>query len=165
MMTLIALFLPISIVDAPESNEPIDAKVAFERLLSLEGTWEGSEGGAPYTMTYKTTGAGSTVVETYFPGSPMEMMSMYHLDGDELRMTHYCAAGNQPRMILDRDASTKDVLVFKFDGGSNLDPKVDMHVHEGKITFKDKDHILGEWVGYMEGKAQTPQPFDLTRKE
>ena len=54
------------------------------------------------SVVYKLTGAGSALVETQFPGTGHEMVSVYHLDGDDLRMTHYCAAGNQPRVKLDR---------------------------------------------------------------
>ena len=31
-------------------------------------------------------------------GTPMEMVTLYHMDGAELVATHYCAMGNQPRM-------------------------------------------------------------------
>ena len=28
-----------------------------------------------------------------------DMISMFNLDGDRVVLTHYCAAGNQPRMV------------------------------------------------------------------
>ncbi len=31
---------------------------------------------------------------------PENMITMFHMDGDRLLMTHYCGAGNQPRMKL-----------------------------------------------------------------
>ena len=49
----------------------------------------------------RTTGGGSAVTETLFPGTAHEMMSVYHMDGDDLVLTHYCAGGNQPRMMLE----------------------------------------------------------------
>ena len=70
----------------------------------------------------KVTAAGSAVHETIFPGTGHEMVSMYHADGKDLIMTHYCALGNQPRMKLDPKSSVdKGEFRFKFAGGSNID--------------------------------------------
>ena len=92
----------------------------------------------------KVTAGGSAVHETIFPGQPMEMVSVYHLDRGDLVMTHYCVLGNQPRMKAD-PKSPANQICFKFAGGSNLDPARDKHVHEGTITFVDDDHV--EWSG------------------
>src|SRR5262245_29087300 len=102
--------------------DDVAAKDAFEKLKGLVGTWEGKAHGEEVTVVFKLTGAGSALVETQFPGSAHEMVSVYHLDGDDLRMTHYCAVGNQPRVKLDRKTSKADDLFFAFDGGTNLDP-------------------------------------------
>src|SRR4051812_11604246 len=95
----------------------VEVKAAFARLKSLAGEWkvaelDGVHGQHDGKITYKVTAGGSTVMETFFPGSDHEMVSMYHLDGDELVLTHYCAAKNQPRMKLDRQASTPDRYLF-----------------------------------------------------
>ena len=90
-------------------KEGVEAKAAFARLKTLAGTWKVKFGGnpdagkakdhqekhdaSPATVTFRLTGAGSTVVETQFPGQGHEMITMYHLDGQDLRMTHYCARG------------------------------------------------------------------------
>ena len=87
------------------------------------------------------------------PGSGHEMVSMYHQDGKDVVMTHYCALGNQPKMKLD-PASTDKELKFVFAGGTNLDPAKDMHMHEGSIKWIDDDHIEWTWQGYQEGKAE-----------
>ena len=50
---------------------------------------------------FKLTGGGSAVQETIFPGAAHEMVSVYHADGKDVVMTHYCALGNQPKMKLD----------------------------------------------------------------
>lgn len=149
---------------AEDTPKPIEAVAAFDALKSLVGTWQGDLNGQPYTITYRLTGGGSALVETFFPGSDHEMVSIYHLDGSDLKMTHYCAAGNQPRMKLDRKASTAKMFVFEFDGGTNLDPAKDMHIHEGKITIENADHIRGIWTAYQNGKAVHSEEFALTRK-
>jgi hypothetical protein len=112
----------------------------------------------------KTTSAGSALVETQFPGSNHEMVSVYHLDGEDLRMTHYCAAGNQPRVKLDRIHSKPDELIFVFDGGSNLDPEKDMHIHAVKITFHEDGKVTSAWEGYAGGKKAMTTTFKLTRQ-
>jgi hypothetical protein len=167
--------------DAGKSKtEGVEAKAAYARLKSLEGTWTVRFGGGPEaakaeehqekhaassaTVTFRLTGAGSTVVETQFPGQGHEMLSMYHLDGEDLRMTHYCAAGNQPRLKLDRAHSRPDHLIFRFDGGSNLDPKKDLHIHGLEITFRDKDHVISAWEGYQGGKSKGVHEFNMTRQ-
>ena len=132
----------------------------LERLKKLAGTWvEADKDGKPtdkVVSVYKVTAAGSAVHETLFPGQPHEMISIYHRDGQDLVMTHYCALGNQPRMKADPKSSPNQ-LHFQFAGGTNLDPAKDMHMHEGTITFVDDDHIEFSGVAWAGGKpAQGP---------
>ena len=145
------------------------AAVALDRLKTLVGEWEmvkppdeSSKGKT--AVRYRLTGGGTAVAETIFPDSAMEMLSVYHRDGEQLVMTHYCAAGNQPRMRT-KIGKDKDELVFEFAGGSNLNPAKDMHVHGGRVRFVDADHIHAEWEMYADGKAATKHSFDLVRKK
>ena len=149
-----------------DASAPVEAKGALERLAGLSGTWVLEEAPADQpgnTFVYKVVGAGSAVVEELFPGSDHAMVSVYHLDGDELVMTHYCAARNQPRMQLDREASTADEYVFKFIGGTNFDPVKDMHMHEGRILFLPDGRVKSEWTGYDQGKPTGTHAFTLKR--
>ena len=148
----------------------VDAKAAFARLKSLEGTWKveaHEEGHAapdkPMTIVYKVTAAGSVVMETIAPGSDHEMVSMYHVDGDDLRLTHYCAAQNQPHLKLDKAASTHDRLVFAFDGGTGFDPAKDFHMHSGWIAIRDAKHVESEWDGYKGREKMHSAKFVLSR--
>lgn len=155
-----ALLLPLLLVLAPavQAGEPaagLDAKAAFDVLKSLAGTWEGTAGGGdhqiPFKSIFRVTAAGSVVEETMFAGTDHEMINMYHVNGDELRITHYCAAGNQPEMTLDRSASKPDELVFTFAGGTGFDPAKDMHIHGGRITLKG-DAMDVAWSAWAGGK-------------
>src|SRR5206468_10874715 len=114
-------------------------------------------------ITYKVTAAGSTLMETFFPGSHHEMVSMYHLDGDDLVLTHYCAAGNQPRMKLDRQASTTDKYLFAFDGGTSFDPAKDLHIHSGEIKFLEGGKIEATWDANVKGKKAMSSTFSMSR--
>jgi hypothetical protein len=153
----------------------VDAKTAFAKIKTLVGEWQSEISGEhakeagqhqkpENVVTYRLTGAGSALVETQFPGTGHEMVSVYHLDGDDLRMTHYCAAGNQPRMKLDRANSAPDHLVFLFDGGTNLDPQKDHHIHGLEITFQKDGHVKSAWEGYADGKSAGVTAFAMTRK-
>src|SRR5262249_2697880 len=57
----------------------------------------------------------------------IEMISVYTADGPDLILTHYCVLGNQPRMKADPD-SPPNQIVFRFAGGSNLEPAKDKHM-------------------------------------
>ena len=157
-------------------KQGVNAKAAFERIKTLVGTWKCNIFDAPKaeghdqkhsaeaSVIYKLTGAGSALVETQFPGSDHEMVSVYHLDGDDLRMTHYCAAGNQPRVKLDRTKSTPKHLVFVFDGGTNLDAQKDMHIHGLQITFHDDGKITSAWEAFSGGKSAGTTSFILSKQ-
>jgi hypothetical protein len=166
-LVLTALALAACAAAPARAAAPAEAKAAFERLKSLEGTWEGQAGhgqlGQPATVVYRVASGGSVVQETLFPGTPHEMISMYHLADGGLVMTHYCAMANQPRMKLDPTSSTADRLVFGFDGGTNFDPAKDGHVHSGVLEWKG-DALHADWAVWKEGKEVTHNVFALRRK-
>ena len=72
---------------------------ALARLRTLAGEWEGTftwtgarkDTGA-MNATYYLTGNNSAVVENLTMAGVPTMTSVYHLNGAELRMTHYCGA-------------------------------------------------------------------------
>lgn len=134
---------------APPTN------AGLEKLKKLAGTWVlADKDGKPtdqIASIVKVTAGGSAVHETLFPGQPMEMISVYTVDGSDLVMTHYCVLGNQPRMKAD-PKSPANQIVWKFAGGGNLDPKKDKHMHEATVTFVDDDHIEVNGVGWENGE-------------
>ena len=149
---------------AHAKDDGIAAKAAFQALAGLAGTWQGQAGGEPAQVGYRLASGGSVVMETLFPGTDHEMITMYHLDGAELVATHYCAAGNQPRFKLDRKRSTAAKLIFAFAGGSNLNPKRDSHIHGGAIAIQGPDAILAEWDHWQNGALDQKLQFDLQRR-
>jgi hypothetical protein len=155
-MALIALAIPALAGDKPEAGKaPSATHPGLERLKKLAGTWvEADKDGNPtdkVVSIIKVTAGGSAVQETLFPGQPQEMLSVYHADGADLVMTHYCMLGNQPRMKAD-PKSPKNQIRFQFAGGTNLDPTKDMHMHEGTLTFVDDDHIEFSGAAWVNGK-------------
>ena len=130
------------------------AAAAYDRIKSLVGEWIDVDGffglKDHVAVSYRLTGGGTTVVETIFIGLPHEMITMYSKDGADLVLTHYCASGNQPRMR----ATVFDgqVIEFAFDGGTNLDPAKDTHMHSARMEFVSPDEIRGTWSGWDGGK-------------
>jgi hypothetical protein len=156
-------------IRAESKDTKPSAKAYFASLKKLAGDWEGKGthgGGDPIDVKveYKVTAAGSSVMERLFCGTPHEMITMYHLDGDNLLLTHYCAAGNQPRMKAEagKDAGK---IAFKFLDGTNLKVDQGMHMHDLTIELAGDDHIKTEWVSYMDGKPAGTATFDLKRKK
>ena len=136
MKTLLALaFTATSVFAAQPAITPADA---FATIKTLAGEWRGPAAmkGMPLSHSiYRVTAGGSAVQETIFPGTKMEMISMYHMDKGDLLMTHYCAIGNQPRMKFNPSTSTAIEFVFDFDGGTNFNKRRDLHMHSAKLTL------------------------------
>ena len=152
---------------ARAADKPTPAQQAFDKLRGLAGEWEGRIGdrekGPVASAHYRTTAAGSTVMETLFPGTPHEMVTMYHLEEGKLVLTHYCSAGNQPRMALTKK-STPDTLDFNFIGGSNIQSRRDGHMHSARIRFEGRDGLATEWDYFQDGKKSDTKKFFLKRK-
>jgi hypothetical protein len=141
-----------------------DAKAAFERLKTLAGSWRGNvmtADGPTAEVAYAVTSGGHVVAERLFPGTDHEMVTMYHLEGDALVLTHYCTMGNQPRMRLVE--ASGDTLRFDFTGGAGIDPARDTHMHSGTIVFKGPDRIESQWAVYDKGKDAGAKRFFMTR--
>jgi hypothetical protein len=141
---------------------------AFDRIKGLAGTWEGTAGEGkdafPVTVQYRVTANGTAVMETLFPGTPHEMVTIYTRDGDGVVLTHYCAEGNQPLMKLDASTSKPDELRFAFAGGNNIDPATTTHMHELTLHLLNGDHLQSDWTLFKEGKKERTEAFHFARK-
>ena len=158
---LFALMVPATTMAGPDDS----TKQAFEKMKTLVGKWEGKMGEGNESMTatveYKLTGSNTALVETLGPGSPFEMVSVYHMDNGSLVMTHYCGAGNQPSMKF-KPGKNANVLFFDFVSGSNMKPG-DMHMHRVTFTFDGPDHVVAVWQSFKDGKPGEQAKFDFHR--
>ncbi len=131
----------------------------FEQMKKLVGKWEGTFGGRPTTTEFRLTGDGSALMEIMASGTPFEMVTIYHMDGDRFLATHYCAAHNQPRMeALKGDGNTVE---FKYIDGTNIAPG-DTHMENVKMTLADADHHKELWTSRENGKSESME-FDYHR--
>jgi hypothetical protein len=152
---LLLLALTLGAYGDDKSDSKPAPHPGLEKLKKLAGTWVAADKDGKPTdkviSVVKVTAGGSAVQETLFPDSPQEMLSVYHRDGEDLIMTHYCMLGNQPRLKAD-PKSPANQIHFQFAGGTNFDPAKDKHMHEGTITFVDDDHIEYSGVAWDGGK-------------
>jgi hypothetical protein len=162
---LILLVLATGAVVGQDKKAP----AGLEQFKQLAGEWAGKEvkglnEGKEVRASYKVTAAGSAVVETLFPGSPHEMVTVIHPDGNDLILTHYCALGNQPQMKAPGGPEGNKVA-FKFVRATNLKSEKDMHMHDVTFTFVDKDTLRSEWTHYKDGKAAGQVIFEMKRQK
>ena len=149
----ILLMLTIITSPAPLASAQSNAAAGFEKLKSLVGEWQSkSTEGPTVTVSYQLISGGTALMETLKPANEPGMVSVYHLDGDNLRMTHFCTAGNQPRMRAEAPSGDIKQLRFVFVDATNLAKSSDDHIHGVTITFQDKDHITQEWAVRERGK-------------
>ena len=143
---------------------PYAGSAEFQKMKSLAGTWEGTDPMAPdgkMKVVYEVTSNGSAVVERMGPGTPYEMVSVYHDEKGKLAMTHYCAIGNQPRLVL--EAASPGKIKLAFAKNNVINPKKEDHMHSLEIAFLGPDQLKQEWSGYRGGKLEEPTVFTLTR--
>jgi len=140
-----------------------DAQKSFDKLKSLTGSWEGKGSqGQPVQVSFRVTSAGSALMSEI--QGPEDMITMFHMDGDRLLMTHYCGTGNQPRMVGSMSPDGK-IVTFNFLDATNLLSSQPGHMQTLAVTLIDSNHHTEDW-GFLaqDGKMQQHQHFDLQRK-
>ncbi len=145
-----------------------DAADAFDRLKALEGDWVAATDG-PMTKKgdlvsrYRVTAAGTAVIETNYPGTDHEMVTVYYSEGDSLVLEHFCMEGNQPRM---RARSIEGSTIrFAYDGGGNIDdPRTDRHMHSAWVELVGPDELRSEWTELENGEPVLVVPSHVVRK-
>jgi hypothetical protein len=148
-------------------NHAAKASPVLDRMKALAGEWVAAEDGemmkkGDLVARYAVTAAGSAVVETLFPGGPHEMVTVYHADGHDVVLTHYCMGGNQPRMRAKAPQGGR--IEFAFDGGTNVDPKTDRHMNAATLELVGPDEIRAEWTEREQGRIVYVAKSHLVRK-
>jgi len=138
-----------------------DAQKAFATIKNLPGRWEGDSPMGPVQVTFKVTAGGSAIMSEIFGKD--DMVTMFNLDGPgRLLMTHYCAAGNEPRMEASLSSDGK-VITFNYLDATNLETRDAGHMQRMVLTLIDDNHHTEEWTFVDHGKEHKAL-FDLHRK-
>ena len=176
-MTILCVLALALVGGVAEAGEGVSADAAFEklkgprrRLAAGRPTGSGNEEaeaatGMPARHVFELSAGATVVMETMDPGGDHEMINMYHLDGEELVLTHYCAGGNQPQMRLKRSESSADNLMFEFVGGTNLDAETDHHIHDAAITWNEDGTLTSTWRAFGGGEHIADMVFTLSRSD
>jgi hypothetical protein len=136
-----------------------DAQKTFDRVKSLNGTWEATVNNNPVKVVFRTTSGGSAVLSEIT--GQENMITMFHMDNDRVLATHYCAAGNQPRMQASMSPEGK-TITFTFVDGTNIASPKAGHMDRLVITMPDADHHSEDWTFAQDGK-EMKEHFELTR--
>jgi hypothetical protein len=149
----------------PGHTSDTEAKMAFARLRTLAGEWQADSPMGKAHVSYQVIAGGSAIVEREtMDGMPeMSMETVFHLDGSRLILTHYCMAGNQPRMVARSYSPTTGDLRFEFLDATNLATPNAGHMHNASLHFVDGQHFSSEWQFYENGQPKTTESFQFTR--
>ena len=128
---------------APPHRALLNMPPAFEQMKALVGQWQGvGQGMENSTTSFEIVANGSAIMERLAPGGESPMINMYHPDGDAVVMTHYCGAGNQPRMRCTKGGSS---LVFTMSDVTNW-KQGDVRMSALTLVLVDADHLKQEWT-------------------
>jgi hypothetical protein len=155
--------------DAQKPVAQSDAQRSFDKLKTLAGSWEGQVTTVPQEasiegklmqVSFRVTSMGNALLhEMTGGGRPDDPITMLYLDGDRLLLTHYCDAGNRPRMSgkMSPDGKTVEFEFLDVAGSTQYG-----HMHHAVFTFLDANHHVEDWT-FMAGGKPVHAHFDLQR--
>ena len=155
---------------------PSEADKSFDTMKTLAGKWLGAVtvdppqhemGNANMEVSLRVTSRGNALVHEMKgatdPDDPTKYdhpVTMMYRENDQLLLTHYCDAGNRPRMAgkLSADGKTVEFDFLDVAGGTEYG-----HMHHAVFTIVDENHHAEDWT-YMEpGDKPMHAHMELTR--
>lgn len=145
--------------DRSGSSSGLATNAQFDRIKALAGNWSGTnKHGKGVKVSYTVVSEGAAVMERSILTEGGSMITMYYPDGDRLMVTHYCSAGNHPRMLAAPTKPGDQDIAFSFfdvtyvqNGGANGG-----YMRGLKFHFADKNHFSQEWTfGWNDGRQET----------
>jgi hypothetical protein len=149
-----------------------DAEKAFAQLKTLAGKWQGPVEIGPgerdnMEISLRVTSRGNALVhEMKGAGTPDDPakydhpVTMFYLDEGRLMLTHYCDAGNRPRMVAKASPDGKTV---EFDFLDVAGSTKYGHMDHAVFTFIDADHHTEDWTYMMPGNKPAHAHAELAR--
>ena len=153
-----------------------DAQKSFDSLKKLAGTWQGSvttepaqsNGDGSFTqVTMRVTSRGNSLVhEMHEPNKPDDPahsdhpVTMFYVDGDRLLLTHYCDAGNRPRMSgkVSPDGKKVEFDFVDVSGGVQYG-----YMQHAVFTLVDADHHIEDWTYMLPGDKPVRARIEMKR--
>ena len=166
----LALMALSTVAFAQTDAQPSAAQKSFDQIKNLAGSWEGRISTVPpqaeidgklMQVSLRVTSMGNALVhEMTGDGRPDHPVTMVYLDGDRLLLTHYCDAGNRPRMV---GKTSPDGKTVEFDFLDIAGSTQYGHMHHAVFTFLDANHHTEDWTYMQPGDKPVRAHFDLQR--
>ncbi len=156
-----AVIVLLGMASWAQSSAPSKAQATFQQLKTLQGEWrvDFGEKNAPEVVVRFDLFANSSVLrETNFPGTPNEMITLFHLDGDTVVSTHYCAGGNQST-VRAPNHSIKEI-VFPHASVTNLVPGAS-YMRLERVEFLAPDSVRFTWSS-VDAKGTRLKTYNMT---
>jgi hypothetical protein len=139
-------------------------------MKALEGSWVGQVTTVParseidgkrMQVTLRVTSMGNALMhEMKGEGRADDPITMMYVDGDRLLLTHYCDAGNRPRMVGKLTPDGKSTEFDFLDVTGNLQYG---HMQHAVFNFVDADHHSEEWTYLEPGDKPVRAHLELQR--
>jgi hypothetical protein len=157
---------------------PSEAQKSFTELKTLAGSWKGQVtinppmpdmGNSNVEVSWRITSRGNALVhemkEDGKPSDPTKYdnpVTMFYLDGNRLLLTHYCDAGNRPRMVArtSPDGKTVEFDFLDVSGSTSYG-----HMQHAVFTMVDENHHLEDWTFLMPGDKPVHARMELRRAQ
>lgn len=162
---LLPVILPLLLAAEPTTAPLSPARAAFERFKALDGQWIGrSTKGWEERSTVRVIAGGSCVMQTSFDAHPNEtMVTMFHMDGPDLILTHYCVAKNQPRLKATKFGEDGMTVTFTFMDATNLPSRDAGHMDQAVFTLESPDRYTSQWTWYQNGQERWMERIENVR--
>jgi len=175
---LVAALMSVSTLAFAQMDEkmsgaqPSDAQKSFDKLKALAGSWEGTVTTQPPTpemdgkqvhASLRVTSMGNAIMhEMTGAGRPDDPITMLYLDNDRLLLTHYCDAGNRPRMTgkISADGKTVEFEFLDVAGSTQYG-----HMHHAVFTEIDANHHSEDWTYMQPGDKPVHAHMELQRSK
>jgi hypothetical protein len=175
-LSVVFLLIAATAFAADAAATPSDAQKSFDQLKALAGSWQGlvaapKDSGIPEGSVVKVqmriTSRGNALAHEMYdwmkPDDPTKNdhpVTMFYLDNDRLLLTHYCDAGNRPRMMA---RTSPDGKTVEFDFVDVAGSTQYGHMQHAVFTIIDADHHTEEWTFLMPGDKLMRAHMDLQR--
>jgi len=97
--------------------------------------------------------------EMRIEGRADDPITMFYMNDDRLTLTHYCDAGNRPRMVAKASPDGKTVEFEFLDVAGSTQYG---HMHHALFTYIDANHHTEDWT-FMVGDKPVQAHFELQR--
>lgn len=175
---LVLMSLSTVVIAQSDAQKPLsDSQKAFDKLKTLAGSWggrvttlppqSGMGDGALTDVSLRVTSRGNAMVHEMKEAGTVDdptrydhPVTMFYLDSDRLLLTHYCDAGNRPRMAgkMSPDGKTVEFDFVDVAGGTQYG-----HMHHAVFTFVDANHHTEDWTYMMPSDVPVRAHFELQR--